>query len=212
VAELEGVAGGAFLGSVRYRRNSGSPPQVNETSFGFETGGGMTHIVASLATVNAYGTGATTADNGKLIGASSEGVEGTEIVTPVYQWHETKWFDPSAVTKTFKGNPYALTGRTNNAAFKGTEAGETLFLGASGSQRGTDPWEINFSFASAPNKTGLTIGDITGIAKKGWEYLWVRYKPKELTGTLKIVTQKPAAVYVERVYDEGDFALLGIGT
>jgi len=212
VTELEGVAGGAFMGSARYARNSASPPQVNDSSFSFETGGGNTHIKASLDTVGAYGTGASTSDNGKLIGATEEGVEGTDIVTPVYTWSETHWFDPDDVTNAYKGLLFDLTGKTNDADFKGTSAGETLFLGAAGTQRGTDPWEIQFLFASTPNKTGITIGDITNIAKKGWEYLWVRHRQKELTGSLKLVTQQPVAVYVERVYEAGDLSGLGIGT
>ncbi len=55
----------------------------------------------------------------------------------------------------------------NNASWKGFAAGECLFLGASGSKRGSDDWEITFRFAATPNKTGLTVGDIVDINKKG---------------------------------------------
>ncbi len=41
--------------------------------------------------------------------------------------------------------------------------------------------------------------------------MWVRYEPAEL-GTLKVLGYKLRAVYIEKVYDEGDFAGLGIGT
>ena len=59
-------------------------------------------------------------------------------------------------------------------------------------------------------KLGLTIGDITGIVKSGWAYLWLRYQEVEDT-TAKMLIQKPIAAYVEQVYREGDFSLLGIG-
>ena len=59
-------------------------------------------------------------------------------------------------------------------------ARECLFLGAAGSKRGADDpsslklrragWEITYRFAASPNRTGITVGEITGIAKKGWEY------------------------------------------
>ena len=39
----------------------------------------------------------------------------------------------------------------------------------------------------------------------------VRYAPT-VVGGLKVLGQKPVAVYVEKVYDEGNFADLGIGT
>ena len=60
------------------------------------------------------------------------------------------------------------------AGFSRLAAGECLFLGASGSKPGADDWEITFRFAASPNRTGITVGDIAGISKKGWEYLWVR--------------------------------------
>jgi hypothetical protein len=69
-----------------------------------------------------------------------------------------------------------------------------LFLGASGSQRGTEDWEITFSFAASPNATGLTVGDITGIEpKKGWEYLWVRYADAEDAETLVKQPARPTS-------------------
>ena len=79
-------------------------------------------------------------------------------------------------------------------------------------RRGTDPdddWEITFRFAASPNASGISVGDISGISKKGWEYLWVRYADQEDTGSHAIV-KRPVAAYVERVYDEGSFAGLGI--
>jgi hypothetical protein len=53
------------------------------------------------------------------------------------------------------------------------------------------------------------VGSITGIAKSGWDYLWVRYADAE---DQKVLVKQPIAVYVERVYESGNFAGLGIGT
>jgi len=55
------------------------------------------------------------------------------------------------------------------------------------------------------------VGPISGISKKGWEYLWVRYADAEDTGSNTLVKQ-PVAAYVEKVYEDGNFAALGIGT
>jgi hypothetical protein len=55
------------------------------------------------------------------------------------------------------------------------------------------------------------VGPISNINKKGWEYLWVRYADSE-DANAKMLVKKPVAVYIERVYEEGDFAALGIGT
>ena len=85
-----------------------------------------------------------------------------------------------------------------------------LFLGASGSKRGNGDWEITFNFAASPNQTNITVGDITVAQKLGWEYMWVRYADAEDT-IAKAIVKKPIAVYIERVYELGDFSNLGIG-
>ena len=80
--------------------------------------------------------------------------------------------------------------------------------GASGSKRGSDDWEIAYKFAASPNRSNFSVGDITGISKKGWEYMWVRYEDAE-DAAAKAIVKKPVAVYVEKVYEEGNFASLG---
>jgi hypothetical protein len=64
-------------------------------------------------------------------------------------------------------------------------------------------------FAASPNVANLTIGDITGIDNKGWEYPWGRYADgKEIVA--KVLVKKSIAVYVEHVYLYGDLSLMGI--
>ena len=137
-------------------------------------------------------------------------VEGVDITVPVYHFAETHYLAADVVTETYRGVLFSLTGRINNSAFKGFAAGECLFLGATGSMRDLGDWEINFRFAASPNATGLTIGNITGISKKGWEYLWVRYADVE-DGAAHTLVKRPVAVYVEQVYEYGNLSLLLIG-
>jgi len=145
------------------------------------------------------------------IGVTHDNVEGVDIAIPVYNFSETHYIDDALVTPAYRGTLFSLTGKTNNAAFKGCAAGECLFLGASGSKRGEEDWEITFRFAASPNRTNITVGDITVASKKGWEYLWVRYADAE-DATAKALVKLPVAAYVEKVYEEGDFSQLGIGT
>lgn len=128
---------------------------------------------------------------------------------PVYNFSETHYLDDWLVTDAYKAILFALTGKVNAAPWHGFAAGEVLFLGASGSKRSNGDWEITFRFAASPNVSGLTVGSITGISKEGWHYMWVRYADTEDAGS-KSVVKKPVAVYIERVYDYGDFSLLGI--
>lgn len=215
-AEVEELALGMWLGVVRYVSSSGTPPEVGESSFSFETRGGTQHITQSLATVGSYASGDIPAapDFKGAIGVTADGVEGVDITVPVYTFSETHHLAGTTVTTGYKSTLFGLTGRVNDAAFKGLAAGECLFLGAAGSKRGTsvdEPWEISFAFAGSPNVTGLSVGTINGIAKKGWEYLWVRYQEAE-DAAAKMLIRKPVAAYVERVYREGSFSSLGIGT
>jgi len=200
--------------AVRYSQNSSSGTSTpSESSFNFETGGGTQHITQSKDTVQARAASGTTApDFGGAIGVTADGVEGVDITVPVYQFSETHYRTDAQVTGAYKGAIFTCTGKTNAGAFKGFAAGEVLFLGATGSKRGDGPdddWEITFRFAASPNQTGLSVGSISGISKKGWEYLWVRYADAEDTGSGAII-KKPIAAYVERVYDDANFGALGI--
>jgi len=136
-------------------------------------------------------------------------VEGVDVVVPVYNWTETYYLDDAYVTSGYRRALRDLTGEVNSAGFRGFAAGEVLFRGARGARRSDEDWEITFSFAASENKYGQSVGSITGIEKGGWEYLWVFYDDQgESEGS---VVPQPTAVYVERVYESGDFYRLGIG-
>ena len=188
-----------------------------DSKFSFDTSGGSQHITTSKSTVNRYGP--LKADLGELIGydAESRSVQGTDIVVPVYNFAETHFFSNAAVTSAYKQTIFGLTGKVNNASFKGFSAGEVLFLGASGSRQGddsNDKWEISFRFGASQNATGLVVGSITGIDKWGWEYMWIDYRDETVTNDAgkEMWVKVPKAVYIEQVYDTGNFADLDIGT
>jgi len=188
------------------------PPETGDSSFSFDTGGGTQHITQSLQTIGKYAPpGKVAPDFEGAIGVTHDNVEGVDISMPVYNFSETHYIDAGFVTQAYKLTLFALTDRVNNSVFRGFAAGEVLFLGASGSKRGEEDWEITFRFAASPNVEGLTIGNIPNINKKGWEYIWVRYADAEDLAA-KTLVKKPIAVYVEKVYHDGDFSGLGIGS
>ena len=100
-------------------------------------------------------------------------------------------------------------GRTNAASFRGFPEGQVLFLGTNGGSDATSLIEITFEFQASPDVTDLTIGPISGITKPGWAYLWVKYDDGASENS---AVKVPKAVYVEQVYQEGDFSGLGIPT
>lgn len=197
-------------GTVSYGVKENNP-ETGESSFSFDTGGGTQHITQSIETVQRYAAeGNTAPDFQGAIGVAKDSVEGVDITMPVYNFSETHYFDASVVTSSYKGLLFHKTGMYNNDSFKGFEPGEVLFLGASGSKRGTGDWEITFRFAASQNRSEIKVGEIGPISKKGWEYLWVRYEDAEDTNA-KALIKKPVAAYVEKVYYGTDFTSLGIG-
>lgn len=213
-----------WIGEAVYRQTTGvksfPPPGEGDVSVTFDTTGGTAKTYFSKATVSAYGStpsgGATIGDNGNLINCTQDTVEGTEVVVPQFAFQRTLYIDAADMSSAYIERLYLQTGTTNSGGWTVTfddgqtmtfAGGEALFMGARGGKQGGphgDLWEVAQYFAAQPNATALTVGGIAGIAKKGWEYLWVRYLPA-VAGALGIPTQKAVAAYVERVYDASDF-------
>jgi hypothetical protein len=188
----------------------------------FDTTGGTQHITQAESEVG-YPSGFGGANYQFMaIGVDSNGVNGVDIVAPQLQWQESYDVPNAYVTSNYIKSLASVTGTTNNASFRGFAAGEVLFVGCSGSQewddqKGRGPWSLSYRFVASPNAgTGQTlpaksVGDITGIEKRGHEYLWVRYEDS-VSGASNALLKKPKAVYVNKVYRESSFSLLGIGT
>lgn len=213
---IEPAGPGLWDGEAAYapEQQETSPPQQGESVFAFDTGGGTQHITQSLGTVSTHAAPGMTAPSFQgAIGVTADSVEGVDIVVPVFNFSETHVLPDSQVTESYKLLLMILTGKVNSDTFRGFASGSLLFLGASGTKRGSasgdGDWEVTFRFAASANQVGIAIGPITGISKKGWEYLWVRYEDAEDAGAQAIV-KRPVAAYVEKVYLELPFTALGI--
>jgi hypothetical protein len=143
------------------------------------------------------------------IGLTDDGVEGCDILVPEARWSETHFFADATMTPTYRRQLLEIVGRVNDDTFRGHAAGELLLLGVRGRPRRSDAvWQVSFEFAFSSNATGLQVGEIEDIDKLGHDYLWVYYEPVVEGDRL---VQRPAVVYVEKVYETADYALLGIG-
>lgn len=204
--------------TVEYRldQNQVQPSDPTTDSFNttlsFNMVGGTKHITTAFATTSYVASGSPV-DIKNTIGTDLKTgqVRGVDVFAPVLDYSLTTQFANAIVTTAYIDKVFELTGKTNDAAFKGRAIGEVLFKGARGQKRGNDRWELSFEFAFSKNETGIAIADITGVAKKGWQYLEVNYKDH---ATLKINNrpiQVPAQVNVHDVYKAGSFADLKIG-
>jgi hypothetical protein len=233
---LEYLGGDAWHVTVDYVKQGGADDdnQANplRRSRSFDTGGGMQHITQGLP-VGSGGTliyerryPDTAPDQSGAIGVDGNSVQGVDVVVPALQWTETYDVPSVYVNTAYIKSLAKITGSVNAEPFRGFPAAEVLFVGASGAQdwdeqKGDGPWTLSFKFAQSPNagpNTGgqnpadtlpaLTIGSITGIEKKGHEYLWVRYEDSVSDNAL---IKSPRAVYVNAVYRRESFSGLGIG-
>lgn len=205
------------------RYDSRAKLDVGSKRISFSTQGGTAHITTSLETVKAYypdiAAQGPDADgncwNKKAIGLTTEGdVQGVDIIVPAFKFEIQYRKANGTVTNAYAKTVRDLTGTVNDDTFYGFDAGEVLFLGADIEQEIQGDPTGTFHFLQMNNITGLTIGDIASIAKKGHEYLWVMFEHDVITDddSKKWRIPKPKRVFVERVYDEGDLSALGIGT
>jgi hypothetical protein len=212
----------AFLGdnawqvTINYEK-TGAEPETSDPmkrARSFDTTGSTRHITQAEGERGYAILGQTPPAQSNAIAVDGNGVNGIDIVTPQLQWQESYDVPNAYINATYVRGLAGLTGTTNNAAFRGFEAGEVLFLGCSGSQewdneKGSGPWSLSYRFVASKNVVGQQVGPITGVEKKGHEYLWVRYEDS-VSGSSLLKT--PKAVYVNKVYKEADFSQLGIGT
>ena len=192
-------------------------PQTGDRVLSLDLSAATEHKTQSFATVGAYGYAAgssgdvaSVTDYGNAIGVTDEDVQGCDVAAPHFAFTVTGYVADTDFDETYIGYLYALTGTTNDASYSiagvGTfNQGELLYLGGPANERGTGAdWEVGWGFEAGPNLTGLTVGTLTGIAKRAHEYMWVRYGQQE-NGTLHKLMLVPVAAYVEQVYQEGDF-------
>lgn len=151
-------------------------------------------------------------DHKGAIGFNDGMVEGVNIRVPVYSWQETHSIPVSSVTQAYINTLKLIADSpVNDNTFRGSAAGEIMFVGVTGTQKDQNDFELVFTFEESKNATDLTVGDIEEIPKAGNDYLWTQYETIVDAGSDTTVKQ-PKAVYVEKVYDRSDFADLGIGT
>lgn len=220
--DLDPQGGGVWYASAAYARDEGTELDVTGTpdaqpggtdplgaEFSFDTTGGTVHITQSIETVSKTkaGLGGDAPDYKGAIGVSKDGVAGTDIVAPKLEFQITR--NASFVTLNYIKTLAQLTGTVNDATWFGFNAGELLFLGASGQAGSDGKVRITWKFAGSANEAEVVVSDDLTVStgKDGWDYLWVAYEKGTSNGA---IVSKPAAAYVEMVYERSDFALLGI--
>jgi len=230
--DVEYLGDQAWRVTVHYERqgaDSDNQTQPLRRSRAFDTTGQTEHLTRALGGTGdspqmKFGTGGaeviTNNDELYAVNFDGEQVHGVDVVAPALNWTEQYDVPGAYVTWSYVKTVSSMTGTVNNATFRSFDAGEVLFLGATGSQdwdseNGDGPIRLQFKFQARPNAgSGKTlpfirVGNVINIEKRGHDFLWVRYAKAVESGRL---LPKAENVYVSKVYRDGDFSLLGIGT
>ncbi len=207
--EVDEIAKNIFVGTASYSSPSGSGEnqEVGDFTITFDISGQQQRMMKSLSTVNSYEHPLEPERNfSQAIGVNSDGtIEGCDILIPTFTFTLHYTVDPADITESYVATLARTVGKVNSDAYKGFAAGELLLTRVSGQRRDLEAWDLTFGFSVSENKTGLEVFPITGIAKDGWDYLWVYYTTVENQGT-HVLEKRAANVYVERVYERVAFA------
>jgi hypothetical protein len=206
--EVEEIGENLYYGSVKYKALQQLPSSFH---ISFDISGQNSHITQSIASVNKYPS--TARDFKGAMGVDADGnIQGTDILIPFMTFQINYTFNNSVITDAYIQTLTTIVGSVNSDVFHNFQAGTLLLTKVSGQQRDDLSWDLSFGFSASANKTGLTVGDITGIAKKGWEYMWVYYMDKTDTTSdgVTYVRKIPVSVHIEQVYNTSTYSSLGI--
>jgi|TARA_R110000868_G_scaffold410438_1_gene698466 hypothetical protein len=205
-----------LVATINYRLADEVTPGSNNSEVGmlsFGISSENIHITQALLTISRTPVaGVTAADYKGAIGADSEGnLTGCDIPAPKLSWSETVYRPLAYVSHGYVNTLGEIVGHWNLYTFRTKAPGSVLCAGVQGSANWEKKrWELTFNFEHSPNVEGITIGEITGIAKRGYDYLDVHYEQANDDDAKKLVP-RPIQVDVLQVIDGRDFSGLGIG-
>lgn len=214
---VEEDGNGVWIGKAVYALPSPGNQTQNSFSISFDISGQTQKVFQSKKTQGTYAAGDNTPrDFGGAINVREDHtIEGVDILIPYLSYQVTYTYPTNQVNSTFIGNLYRTVGKINDSGFGGFLAGELLLTKVAGQRRDDKNWDVSYSFAASEEKHDVQIGTgddmITVAIKRGWDYLWVYYQQKQVgVDPDYYIVSSPVSAYVEQVYDEANYGVLGI--
>jgi hypothetical protein len=191
--------------TAEFKRPEKVPPQTGSFRWDCDTTGATVTVKAGKSHVATFpAPGGDGKPFGTLIGATKDGVEGTEIVIPAMKFN-VAFRHPEGVINLSKVFSLGdLAGSSNSDTFFTRPAGSFLFIGFTCSDGSDSEAEVNYQFAYSKNIVNEVVGGIAGVTKDGWDYAWIEFVDDVFNGTIPV--KKPVRVHVDRVYDRIAFA------
>lgn len=179
--------------------------EVGTETVSFDLASQTVKTKVSPLTVSNYTTPGEPALNFKGgIGWNGENFEGADRFVEAFSFSVTKILANAAITNSYIKAIRDTAFRWNSTVFRGHAPGECLFVGAGGAPRDSKTYSVTFKFLGSSNASGLSFGDISGVSKQGWDYLWTFFDSYEDT-TAHYITSRPRSVHIERLYTSANF-------
>ncbi len=132
------------------------------------------------------------------------GVNGIDIPRPMLAFSIKKYYTSGTFNLGLLQTLNGYVGRPNSSGWRGFLPHTVRISGISGSNDNPDRDEITWSFEALPSQNDITVqsplGDISGISKRGWDYLWLVTETHNDPGGW--AAQAPAAVVVDQLVPE----------
>lgn len=209
---LEPITADIWEAKVPYSQPPGGsepeqpPPSTVEEGeiVDFDGTGGTFHLTEAIEQQHFDRGDAAGFAPGLAVNVGKDSVEGVDVVVPKLEFG-VRLKDLPLMTHAKLRMLGDLTGKTNNATFLGFGEEEVLFLGPRGTITTNGRTTITLHFAVERTQTNIDIDGINVAEKKGWRYLWVRYK-EDVGGHRK--TLKPDIAFLAKIYNTDDFSKL----
>jgi hypothetical protein len=177
----------------------------------FSSMGGSAHITQSLNTDIIALHDQDPPDFRGAIGVTDTAIEGVDVPTPRVEFVLHTKRPLSLISSEYMKYIGYSVGKTNLYTWLTFGPCELMFMGFDSTLSSDGQYAFAFKFAASPTKTiELNVGEPLGVVtftKRGWEYVWFRYR-KSVDADAKAVVHVPLAAYKERIAEELDFATL----
>jgi hypothetical protein len=194
------------------------PPDPNTWQWEIDATTDNVHVTCSKQCVSTYAGAkpapAATAAGANVIGDDGMGnVEGCDIVVSAVTWTEQHQLLASAIPFGYADTVDSLIGFTNEASFRGLDAGQVLFMGANIKRSSKDQQWVDASYRFRKDRQqNITIQGVSGtIVKPPHHFVDVRFS-QTVDDTSHNSLRQIQYVKVHRMYDPADYSPLGIGS
>lgn len=145
-----------------------------------------------------------TKDFGGKVGVQADGsVAGVDVPTPQNVLSVSNVIPIATLDEAKQYEMEQLVGKTNSAVYRSRAIGTLLCSGVAFQQSDSENMAVSAEFLFERNLTGLAIDGITGIDKKGWEYIWAYTVERKDDGR---VGPAVAQINVEAPFESANFA------